>query len=57
MMDLPARHGPAFGMTAGTNNGVAAQDFADWKSISRMLREDRLLPWRATRPLYSWRQP
>ena len=27
-------------------NGVAARDFDDWRSISYMFQEDRLLPWR-----------
>ena len=29
-------------------NGVAARDFRDWRSISYMFQEDRLLPWRTT---------
>ncbi len=27
-------------------SGIRAQDFADWRSISYMFQEDRLLPWR-----------
>jgi NitT/TauT family transport system ATP-binding protein len=27
-------------------NGVPAKDFTDWKSVSYMFQEDRLLPWR-----------
>ncbi|MBX3666011.1 MAG: ABC transporter ATP-binding protein [Burkholderiales bacterium] len=27
-------------------NGVAAREFRDWRSISYMFQEDRLLPWR-----------
>jgi ABC-type nitrate/sulfonate/bicarbonate transport system ATPase subunit len=27
-------------------NGVAAKDFTDWKSVSYLFQEDRLLPWR-----------
>ena len=27
-------------------NGVAAREFSDWRSISYMFQEDRLLPWR-----------
>ena len=27
-------------------NGVAARDFDDWRSVSYMFQEDRLLPWR-----------
>jgi NitT/TauT family transport system ATP-binding protein len=27
-------------------NGVPAQDFSDWRSVSYMFQEDRLLPWR-----------
>jgi ABC-type nitrate/sulfonate/bicarbonate transport system ATPase subunit len=30
-------------------NGVAARDFADWRSVSYMFQEDRLLPWRTAR--------
>jgi NitT/TauT family transport system ATP-binding protein len=29
-------------------NGVPAKDFTDWKSVSYMFQEDRLLPWRTT---------
>jgi len=29
-------------------NGVAARNFTDWRSISYMFQEDRLLPWRTT---------
>lgn len=27
-------------------NGIAARDFTDWRSVSYMFQEDRLLPWR-----------
>ncbi len=27
-------------------NGIAARDFSDWRSVSYMFQEDRLLPWR-----------
>jgi NitT/TauT family transport system ATP-binding protein len=27
-------------------NGVPAEDFVDWRSVSYMFQEDRLLPWR-----------
>ncbi|HEX2824822.1 MAG TPA: ABC transporter ATP-binding protein [Burkholderiales bacterium] len=27
-------------------NGVASSDFSDWRSVSYMFQEDRLLPWR-----------
>lgn len=27
-------------------NGVPAKDFSDWRSVSYMFQEDRLLPWR-----------
>jgi len=29
-------------------NGVASRQFADWRSVSYMFQEDRLLPWRTT---------
>jgi NitT/TauT family transport system ATP-binding protein len=29
-------------------SGVRARDFADWRSISYMFQDDRLLPWRTT---------
>ena len=29
-------------------NGKRARDFTDWRSISYMFQEDRLLPWRTT---------
>ncbi len=29
-------------------NGIAARDFTDWRSVSYMFQEDRLLPWRTT---------
>jgi NitT/TauT family transport system ATP-binding protein/sulfonate transport system ATP-binding protein len=28
-------------------NGVAARDFTEWRSVSYMFQEDRLLPWRS----------
>lgn len=28
-------------------NGVAAREFSDWRSVSYMFQEDRLLPWRS----------
>ena len=29
-------------------NGVASSEFKDWRSVSYMFQEDRLLPWRTT---------
>ena len=29
-------------------NGVRSRDFTDWRSVSYMFQEDRLLPWRTT---------
>ena len=29
-------------------NGVASAEFTDWRSVSYMFQEDRLLPWRTT---------
>ena len=29
-------------------NGVPSKDFADWRTVSYMFQEDRLLPWRTT---------
>src|SRR5215213_134711 len=29
-------------------NGVASGEFKDWRSVSYMFQEDRLLPWRTT---------
>ena len=33
----------------GSSGGVRARDFANWRSISYMFQEDRLLPWRTAR--------
>jgi NitT/TauT family transport system ATP-binding protein len=29
-------------------NGIASRDFTEWRSVSYMFQEDRLLPWRTT---------